>query len=205
MLSASQEGGSSAQPLMVRCGLQGALRGGRGGAGRSRLGAQRGGGRGGSGGDGKQRRWRQRGGREGGWRTGTKRRAAACGVRSSAGRQRGPQPGFSRRGPGCRAAGRRPCGEWGGCCGRRSRPVPSRGRPVAAAVVCALPSGSRGCSLPGFAHPFWPPERSSVPCERCPGSGGRDISFLQKRLMFPRNPRLSWKRLMCCELFPLPS
>lgn len=127
MLSASQEGGSSVQPLMVRCGLQGALRGGRGGAGRSRLGAQRGGGRGGSGGDGKQRRRRQRGGREGGWRTGTKRRAAACGVRSSAGRQRGPQPGFSRRGPGCRAAGRRPCGEWGGCCGRRSRPVPSRG------------------------------------------------------------------------------
>lgn len=81
----------------------------------------------------------------------------------------------------------------------------ARCRPVAAAVVCALPSGSRGCSLPGFACPFWPPERSSLPCERCPGSGGRDISFLQKRLMFPRNPRLSWKRLVCCELFPLPS
>lgn len=150
MLSASQEGGSSVQPLMVQCGLQGALRGGRGGAGRSRLGAQRGGGRGGSGGDGKQRRRRQRGGREGGWRTGTKRRAAACGVRSSAGRQRGPQPGFSRRGPGCRAAGRRPCGEWGGCCGRRSRPVPSRCRPGAVPwrrLLCAPSRRAAGAAL----------------------------------------------------------
>lgn len=154
-------------------------------AGRGRLRAESGGGRGGSSGDGK--RWRQRDGREGAGRAGTKRRAAARGLRSSDGRQRGPQPGFSRRGSGCRAAGSRPCGATGACCGsrgRRGRPVPFRAVPWRRLLCAPSPRAAGAALCPALPVPSGLLSAALRPASR---AGAAAASFPQKRLMFPRN------------------